>query len=509
MSPSTATEPRAERRGDGAVFTLRRISKSYGTINALKAVDFDVRPGEIHALVGENGAGKSTLAKCLAGAVSPDSGEIIMDGRPVSFASPNDALDAGIRVVYQELSLFPSLTVAENVVVGEVLAKPWVNWGAVHEAARSYLTSIGLRIDARLRVEQLGIGQQQMIEIARALFSGGRVIVLDEPTSALSVEERSTLFRFVRELSKHGTAFVLVTHVLEEVMSNADRVTVLRDGSRVTSVPVPETTKGELIRLIIGEKSVGLQEAFEGANLPDASSKPVVLRAEALRVAPQVEDFSLRLHEGEVLCLYGDLAAGHLEFAEALFGLRRVTGGSIEALGRGDTFASPQVARAAGIGFIPGDRRRGLALAQPIYRNVTLAHLAQVVGVFVRKRPELQTTQRLIDRLGIRAAEPEKAAGVLSGGNQQKVLFARWLVTPPRMLVLVEPTRGMDVGAKDEILRITRELARGGTGVIVVSSEPETVFAVADRILVARRGRIVAEFVGTYVDKDDLLEAAH
>jgi ribose transport system ATP-binding protein len=509
MSPSTATQPVSERSEDGTVFTLRGITKSYGAINALKSVGFDVRLGEIHALVGENGAGKSTLAKCLAGAVSPDSGEIIMDGQPVDFASPNEALDAGIRVVYQELSLFPSLTVAENVVVGEVLAKPWVNWSTVYEAARAYLKSIGLRIDARLKVEQLGIGQQQMIEIARALFSGGRVIVLDEPTSALSVEERSVLFRFVRELSERGTAFVLVTHVLEEVMAHADRVTVLRDGSRVASVPVSQTTKGELIRLIVGEKSIDLQEAFEGAHLPEPSSAPVVLRSDAVHIAPQVHDFSIRLHEGEVLCLYGDLASGHLEFAEALFGLRQVTGGSLEALGSTDIFASPEAARGAGIGFIPGDRRRGLALTQPIYKNVTLAHLAQVVGAFVRKRPELRVSQRLIERLGIGAAEPEKAAGILSGGNQQKVLFARWLVSPPRILVLVEPTRGMDVGAKDEVLRITREVARQGTGVIVVSIEPETVFAVADRILVARRGRIVAEFVGAYVGKDELLEAAH
>ncbi|MEV7966608.1 sugar ABC transporter ATP-binding protein [Sphaerisporangium sp. NPDC088356] len=481
-------------------------------MHALTEVDFDLCAGEVHAIVGENGAGKSTLVKCLTGVEVVDDGDILVDGRVSALLSPAQAREAGVAVVHQELSLFPALSVAENLLGVGGQGGPLVSWSRLFREASTLLRRVGLDLDPRARLDQLPIGHQQLIEISRALFSGARVIVLDEPTSSLSPEEVELLFSFVHDLAKDGVAFVLVTHFLEDVMSHADRITVLRNGRRVAFVATADITKHELVELVVGDASEVLQSTYEGMSVQmlPPSTQPVVLECRLLQLPPTVQQMSLSVRRGEIVGLYGDLASGHTEAAELIFGAAGMpTGGEVLVDGVPLRPGSTTRAKAAGIGFIPADRRDALALDQPIAWNATLAHLHRLAGFILRAGPERAHLDRWTEKLGIRGVTRHKAVGALSGGNQQKVLFARWLEFPPKVLVLVEPTRGMDVGAKSDVARIVAQVAEQGTGVLVVSSEPETTLTFAQRVLVARRGRIVAEFSGVEVSKHDILKAGH
>jgi ribose transport system ATP-binding protein len=488
---------------------MRGVSKSFGGIHALEGVDLTVRRGKIHAIVGHNGAGKSTLIKCLAGAYSPSRGDILIDGQPLAHGVPGAALAAGIRVVYQELSLFPSLTVAENLATGRQ-EHGLVRWRERERRARDELAELGLSIDPRSRVEQLSVGRQQMIEIARALSSGARLVVLDEPTSALSHPEAAELFRLVRRLADQGVAFLLISHFLNEVLEHADEVTVLRSGRRVDSLPVAGLDARTLVQLSLGDVDEVMASTYEDAErrLPSRTSAPVLVRAQNVSSPPTVKDMSLDVGVGEVVVVYGELGAGQEELCETVFGLHPVRRGTLNVLGHRVHRASPEFVRDLGVGFIPADRRRALALANPIYQNISLANLRQLARVGVRQNRERELADQLIQRLGIRGATPNGLTAGLSGGNQQKALFARWLVTPPRLLVLCEPTRGMDVRAKSEVLRVVQQLARQGTGVLIATSEPETALAVADRVLVASRGRLVADLADRTITNHDLVEAA-
>ena len=503
MSAPTATAvaaPAAELRG---------VAKSYGGARALRGVDLDVRAGEVHALLGENGAGKSTLVKCLAGAVTADAGSFAFGGEEVRVQSPADALAAGVRVVYQELALFPALTVAENVMGTEVARGGRVSWRQVRAQARERLATVRLAIDPGLRLEQLPIGTQQMVEIARALGSGGRLIVLDEPTSALSPDEIEQLFAVVRALAAEGVSFLLVTHFLEDVMAHCDRATVLRNGQRVFSATVAETSKEELIGQIVGDEGRALRAGLSGRamTLPPRPDTEVVVRAEAVTRPPSVREVSLDVRAGEIVGIYGDLASGHAAFAELLFGVATPSAGELEVLGSPMRGGGTRRARDRGIGFVPGDRRRALALDQPLFKNVSLASL-DAEGPFVHDERARRETAALIERLRVAGGTPTRAAAALSGGNQQKVVLARWLLRRPRLMVLIEPTRGMDVGAKAEVVEIVRGLVAEGGAAIVVSSEPEVVLDCATRVLVAKRGEIVAAFSDCAVTKDQLLEEA-
>lgn len=491
------------------VARLVDISKTFGGVRALDHVDFDIRPGEIHALVGHNGAGKSTLVKCLTGVHVPDSGQVIVADQPRSFREPGEAIKAGIGVVYQELSLFPSLSVGENVLGRHALGSSWIRWGEVWRVASEHLESVRLDVDPRVALSQLSLGQQQMVEIARALFSGAKIIVLDEPTSALSPAECQLLFETLRNLTRQGTSFVLVTHILEEVIGNADRVTVLKDGRLVTTMSVADATKSRLVDLMMGAEARVLRSTYEGdvVTLPSASEAPAVLQVKGLVVPPMVRGVDLTVRAGEIVGIYGDLGSGHFQLAEAVFGLLHAVAGTVEIAEDTRVARSPTHARDAGIGFLPPDRRRALALDQPIYRNVTIAALHRIQGWVLNRRAEESVTEHLIDELNIANAQPERNVGLLSGGNQQKVLLARWLVRPPKVLVLIEPTRGMDVKAKSEVIRIVQRLQADGVSVLLVSTEPETVLAIAQRALVMHRGRIVAEYAGCQVDKRTLVEA--
>jgi ribose transport system ATP-binding protein len=492
------------------VAELRGVAKTYGGARALRGVDLDVRPGEVHALLGENGAGKSTLVKCLAGAVLADAGSFRFGGEETAVAGTADAIAAGVRVVYQELALFPDLTVAENVMGTEVARGGRVAWRRVRAQARERLATVRLAVDPDLRLEQLPIGTQQMVEIARALGSGGRLIVLDEPTSALSPDEIEQLFAIVRALAAEGVSFLLVTHFLEDVLAHCDRATVLRNGRHVVTKEVAETTKEELIGHIVGHEGRALRAGLAGqaVRLPARPRSETVVRAHRVARAPYVRDVSLDVRAGEIVGIYGDLASGHAAFAELLFGVAAPDDGELEVLGEPMRGGGTRRARDLGVGFVPGDRRKALALDQPLFKNVTLANLDRE-GRLVHDDRERRETTALIERLRIANGTPARAAAALSGGNQQKVVLARWLLRRPRLLVLIEPTRGMDVGAKAEVVDIVKGFVAGGeTAAVVVSSEPEVVLDCATRVLVAKRGRIAAAFGDRSVTKDQLLEEA-
>ncbi|WP_320671077.1 sugar ABC transporter ATP-binding protein [Patulibacter defluvii] len=511
MSPATAPADPAGAATTAAapIVALRGIAKTYGAIRALRGVDLEIRPGEVHALLGENGAGKSTLVKCLAGAVIADEGEFLVDGAPVTIGGPSDALDVGVRVVYQELALFPTLSVAENVVGRELHDRRRVDWRALRAAARDHLAAVELDVDVDARVEQLSVGSQQMVEVARALGSGGRVIVLDEPTSALGQEEIEQLFRSIRRLADQGVSFLLVTHFLEDVIAHADRATVIRDGQRVATVDVARTTKDELVGHVVGDAGRALRAGLAGQELrlPPRPDGEVLVRASDVRRPPAVREMSLDVRAGEVVGIYGDLASGHAAFAEMLFGLAAPEEGELEVLGHAADGSGTRRARERGVGFVPGDRRAALALEQPIFKNMTLATLPRR-GPLLREGAERRTAAGLIERLRVANGTPDLPAGALSGGNQQKVVLARWMIDPPRLMVLVEPTRGMDVGAKAEVVDIVRSLAADGRAAVVVSSEPEIVLDCATRVLVAKRGRIVAAFSDRTLTKDQLMREA-
>lgn len=495
------------------ILRVSQLTKRFGPTLALDRASLEVRRGEVHALLGHNGAGKSTLIKTLAGVHAADSGTITLDGVTLSCTRPADALAQGIAVVYQELSLFGPLTVAENLAGstggGLDRAGGLVRPRAVLDRAREQLDRMGLDIDPSRRVETLPIGEQQMVEIGRTLSSGAKVIVLDEPTSALSPAETQVLFGLVRSMTAEGISFVLISHFLDEIMDHADRVTVMRGGRTEGTVNVADTTKRELLGMSLGDPDEVLETTYGdvGTALPPRSQAPLVLRSTDVYVAPRVRRFDLAVHQHEIVAIYGEIGCGHEEFADAVFGMRRVDGGQSVVLGHQVARSSPEEMREFGVGYIPSDRRRALATERSISDNVTLPALGHVHRWLLSPRRERALAATLIDWLRIRSGRPSAPIKSLSGGNQQKALFARWMVHPPRLLVLSEPTRGMDLRAKSDVLRTICSLRDGGTTVLLVTSEPETALAVADRILVAKRGRIVAEFVDRTVNSRNLVEA--
>lgn len=492
---------------------FRGVSKRFGPTLALKDVNLDVAAGEVHALFGHNGAGKSTLIKALAGAVHPDTGVIEMNGSPVDTSSPSGPINAGVRVVYQELALFGSLTVAENLVGasggGHDAFGGFVRRGTIREQGKKMLDEMGLTISPDAIVEQLPVGEQQMVEIGRALFSGAEVIVLDEPTSALSPSETMVLFRLVREMAAKGISFILISHFLDEIMNHADRVTVMRSGQVIETFSVASTTPENLISVALGESAGVLAETFRdvATDLPAPATGPVVLQATHLQVLPTLSDVSFELGQGEVLAFYGELGCGHEAIGEAVFGLHKLKDESLTVLGQDVAkFQSPEM-RDLGVGYIPADRRQALALDQAIFKNITIAALRHVSRGLIRPAKERDLASELIRRLNIRGATAGSPIRDLSGGNQQKALIARWLVNPPRVLVLAEPTRGMDVGAKSDVLRTIETLRNQGVSILLITSEPETALAAADRILAVHRGKIAREFAGEPVTIRDLVEA--
>ena len=490
---------------------LHGIGKTFGGVTALSGVDFSLEAGEIHGLVGENGAGKSTLMKIIAGVYDAFEGEMRLDGKAVRFGAPRDARAAGIAMVHQELATVPTVSVAENVFMG---APPlnrfgFVDWRAMRRNARTQLQSLGIDIDPATPMGSLPLGLQQLVELSRVLFSGARIIILDEPTSALSPPEVELLFAVLRRLREAGRSLIFISHFLDDVLAICDRVTVFRNGQAVATEWCASFDKRRLIERMIGAGHEHLEESYlADAQLQAQTQAPVVLRVEALSCPGAYDDVSLEVRAGEVLGVYGFLGSGQLELARSLFGGMTEARGRVSVDGRPMPLHSTSRARRAGVAFVPESRRMMLFAPEPVFKNVTVSMLERIDRLWLRPGRERAIAQRQAASLHIRPPRVGLALGALSGGNQQKVALAKWLAASPRVLVLSEPTRGMDVGAKEDVLTIVRGLRDQGIGIVVASAEPETVLSLADRILIMKKGRIVREFANELVSKDRLLAAA-
>jgi ribose transport system ATP-binding protein len=486
------------------------VSKSFGGVKALRDVDFTLRAGEIHGLVGENGAGKSTMMKIIAGVHHDFQGTMRIDGKEVRFRSARDALDAGVGMVHQELSIVPDLSVAENVFLGSQPTRGpgMIDWPTMVAEARKHLATLGIVVDPRQAIGTLPIGLQQLIEIARVLSSGARIIILDEPTSALSPPEVERLFAMLRKLRDQGRSIVFISHFLDDVLGISDTITIFRNGRKVDTTPVAEITKRQVIEKMIGTGHQELEESYTGEiKLDSKPNAPVVLEAKDLSFERAFHDVSLQVRAGEVLGIYGFMGSGQIELARALFGKIR-SKGSLTVEGKPLALTRTSIARAEGIAFVPESRRAMLFHHEPLYKNMSISILERISRLWLKPSKEREIARGHIDTLRIRTPGADQLLGNLSGGNQQKVALAKWLTHAPKVLILSEPTRGMDVGAKEDVVKIVRGLREKGIGVVVVSTEPETVLSLADRILVMKRGEIVREFAGDTVSKDRLLEAA-
>ncbi|HET7714869.1 MAG TPA: sugar ABC transporter ATP-binding protein [Bauldia sp.] len=495
---------------DNPLLEMIGISKSFGGVQALRDVDFSLRAGEIHGLVGENGAGKSTLMKIIAGVHHEYHGTMRLDGREVRFRSARDALDAGVGMVHQELSIVPDLTVAENVFLGTQPLTPLgtVDWRRMVRESHEHLAGLGIDVDPKMRIGALPIGLQQLIEIARVLFSGARIIILDEPTSALSPPEVERLFATLRSLRDSGRSIIFISHFLDDILRISDTVTIFRNGRKVLTSPVSRIDKRQVIENMIGLGHRELEESYTGEiRLDTRFDAPVVMETEGLTVGRAFRDVSLKVRAGEVLGIYGFMGCGQVELARALFG-KIPADGTLRLEGKPIRLTRTSIAREAGIAYVPESRRAMLFHHEPLYKNMSISILERISRYLLKPNAERRIAREHIENLRIRTPGPDQLLGNLSGGNQQKVALAKWLTHPPKVLILSEPTRGMDVGAKEDVVRIVRGLRDRGIGVVVVSTEPETVLSLADRILVMKRGEIVREFAGDTVSKDRLLEAA-
>jgi ribose transport system ATP-binding protein len=494
--------------GDIHVLELKEVVKRFGGAVALSGVGFALRRGEIHGLLGENGAGKSTLMKILSGVHSPDEGELVLDGHPVRFSSPAAAKALGIGMIYQELTTMPTLTVAENVFLGRQYTNRFglVDWGRMRREAQDALHTLGIDIDVTRRMGQLSLGNQQLVEIARIIISGAKIIILDEPTSALSGPESERLFALMRELKSRGTSMIFISHFLEDVLAVSDRVTILKNSRKVATLENQGLTKAKLIELMIGRDATELAESYEGGTqLPPRVEGGTALRVESLSVPGEFDAISFEVKHGEILGMFGYLGGGMTEVARTLFGRLKPSGGTIHLDEEQVRPVSPTRAKKLGIAYLTENRRATIFPRHEVYKNITLAHLPQLVPALFTSRRETDVADRLVKSTGVRPANSRMRAGHLSGGNQQKVVLAKWLTKTPKVLILNEPTRGMDVGAKREVLDLIKQLKAQGVAIILMSTEPETVMAESDRILVMSKGQITAEFVDQRVTKEALL----
>jgi ribose transport system ATP-binding protein len=495
-----------------ALLELTDISKSFGGVQALRNVDFTLNAGEIHGLAGENGAGKSTMMKIIAGVHAADSGTMRVDGEDVHFRSTRDALAASIGMVHQELSVAPELTVAENVFFGNqpVNGMGVITWRRMAERAAEELKNLGLDINPRARLGDFPIGVQQLVELSRVLFSGARIIILDEPTSALSPPEIERLFGVLARLRDEGRSLIFISHFLDDILKISNGITIFRNGRKVATEKVtPEIDKAWIIERMIGTGREELEESYLGQiKLDSRPEAPVVLRANDLTLAPSFRNLKFEARAGEVLGIYGFMGCGQLELARTLFGKYRPDGGSLEIDGKVTTLKSTTAAKQAGVAYVAESRRTMLFSDEPIYKNVSIAILERLSKWLLKPEREREIAKVQVKDLDVRPPNIELRLGGLSGGNQQKVALAKWLTHPPRILLLAEPTRGMDVGAKEDVVRIVRHLRDSGIAIVVFSTEPETVLSLADRVLVMRKGEIAHEFAGEAISKDQLLAAA-
>ncbi len=491
---------------------MEHITKRFPGSVALADASIHVERGEVHALIGENGAGKSTLIKVLTGVYHCDEGQIIFDGRPRVFQSPQQAQREGISTIYQEVNLIPYRSVAENIFLGRELFR-WgvLDWRRMHREAHALLERLHLSLDVTKPLNTYTIATQQMVAIARAISFKSKLVIMDEPTSSLSDDEVETLFTVIRQLKAEGVATIFVSHRLDELYAICDGITILRDGVTVGEQPIKTISKLELVAKMLGKDLGSVQQS--GQTSFDAShhqrSEQVVLKASNLREGRKLQDASLEVRAGEIVGLAGLLGSGRSEVARAIFGADDLDGGTVSVAGQEVHFRSPADAIQAGIGFCAEDRKvDGIIPDLSVRENLTLAALPTLTraGIVDRKQQE-EIVERFIQRLGIKTAGPEQKIRELSGGNQQKVLLARWLCLNPRLLLLDEPTRGIDVGAKGEIQKLVEELAASGMGVLLISSELEEIIEGSDHVVVLRDGKTVAEMPQEELSQDAILAA--
>lgn len=486
---------------------MEGISKSFPGVQALQDVDFEVTRGEIHGLVGENGAGKSTLMKVLTGALNPDEGRIILRDEHVEIHSPSDSQELGISMIHQELSLIPYLTVGKNVYLGREPRRRipgFIDWKTLYDQTQELLDRLNLDVRARAEAQDLSIAQQQMVEVAKALSLDADLIAMDEPTSSLTDRETEVLFDVMRKLRDQGVAIIFITHRLEEVFEVSDRITVLRDGRHIATAPTVELDHNQVVQLMVGRELDNMYPYSE------TEQRGVVLQAEDLADGEELHGVSLELQGGQILGVAGLVGAGRTALAETLFGLRQATAGEVRVDGEVVKLHSAKQAIEHGLGFVPEDRKlQGLFLNMAVRENITMSSTSMVSNFgFVNSSKANKLAKEYVEKLDIRTPSLRQRIRNLSGGNQQKVIIARWLTLKPRVLILDEPTRGVDVGAKAEIHGLMRQLAEDGVAVLMISSELPEIIGVSDRILVMHEGRMTGRFERDEATQDMIMHAA-
>lgn len=486
---------------------MRNISKQYPGVRALDDVSLSVEVGEIHALLGENGAGKSTMMKILAGAQSKDGGEILLNGSVVHIDSPQQAMALGISIIYQEFNLVPFLSAGENIYLGReprAAIPGFVDFKKLYADAQVVLDKLGVKIDARAPVNTLSVAGQQMVEIAKATSKKSKIIVMDEPSATLTDHELRALFRLMLQLKSEGVSIVYISHRLEEIVEVCDRATIMRDGRHVATKDVKDLTREEIIRLMVGRE---LKDAIPKVAAPVGD---VALEVKHLTRKGVLNDISFAVHKGEVLGIAGLVGAGRTETARVIFGADPMDSGSIEVFGQPVRIKSPQDAIKHGIGLVTEDRKQqGLVLGMAVRENTTLANLDFLSSLgFIRRGDERQVAEKYRGDLAIKTPTIEQTVHNLSGGNQQKVVLAKWLFTGSKILIFDEPTRGIDVGAKSEIYKLMNELAKNGVAIIMISSELPEVLGMSDRIVVMHEGRITGELSRAEATQEKIMHLA-
>ncbi|MHC4132001.1 MAG: sugar ABC transporter ATP-binding protein [Planctomycetota bacterium] len=478
---------------------MEGITKSFGGVHALKDVEFRARAGQVHAIVGENGAGKSTLMKILSGAYQKDDGQIKIDGKVVNIPNPHAGRKRGIAIIYQEFALAPDLTVAENIYLDHLSGRRgFINWKGLYRNAGELISSLGFDINPRSKVEDLSVAYQQVVEITKALSEDAKILILDEPTAVLAPREVERLFEVLRRLKAQGVSIIYISHRLEEVFQIADKITVLRDGEVSGAVQREEATTDDVINLMIGRTLTTMFPKRECAIGEE------IFKVEGLNRGRDVRDVTFEVWAGEVVGIAGLVGSGRTETVRAIFGADKKDSGKIWLKGKRLKITSPKRAVQSGIGLVPEDRKgQGTILSMSIRENVTMPSIWKIMGKIgmIKRRKEKYITEGLIEKLAIKSRGTESKVGDLSGGNQQKVVLAKWFGTECEVIILDEPTRGVDVGAKVEIYNLINELASNGLGIIVISSEMMEVIGICDKVLVMREGGIAA-----VLEKDELTE---